>query len=346
MKMNPLGRTGLSVSRLCLGTMTFGQQNNEAEAHAQLDMAADHGVNFLDAAEMYPFPSAVELYGRTEEIVGSWLAKPGNRRRMVVATKITGPGSRFPHIRDGDLKFNRTHLARAVDDSLKRLGIDCIDLYQTHFPERPANYFGKLGYAHNETATWTPYQETLEAMDELIAAGKVRAFGVSNETAWGLMALLGLSEKNRHNRVAAIQNPYSLINRTFEVGLAEAAIRENCGLLAYSPLGFGALTGKYLDGALPEGSRQSLFPSFTRNFKPQGIAATARYVALAREHGLEPSQMALAWVHSRQFLTSSIIGATTLDQLKSNLESEALVLSDAVIAGIEAIHAEIPNPAP
>ncbi len=346
MKMNPLGRTGVSISRICLGTMTFGQQNNEAEAHAQLDMAADHGVNLLDAAEMYPFPSTVELYGRTEEIVGSWLAKPGNRQRMHVATKITGPGSRFTHIRDGDLKFNRTHLAQAVDDSLKRLGIDCIDLYQTHFPERPANYFGKLGYAHDEAASWTPYEDTLEAMDELIAAGKVRAFGVSNETAWGLMALLGLSDQNGHARVAAIQNPYSLINRTFEVGLAEPAIREDCGLLAYSPLGFGALTGKYLDDALPEGSRQSLFPSFTRNFKAKGIEATARYVALAREHGLQPSQMALAWVHSRRFLTSTIIGATTLDQLKSNLESDALVLSDEVIAGIEAIHTEIPNPAP
>ncbi len=346
MKMNPLGRTGLSVSRICLGTMTFGQQNTEAEAHAQLDMAADHGVNFLDAAEMYPFPSAVELYGRTEEIVGSWLAKPGNRERMVVATKITGPGSRFQHIRDGDLKFNRTHLTQAVEDSLRRLGIECIDLYQTHFPERPANYFGKLGYAHDETAAWTPYEETLAAMEELIAAGKVRAFGVSNETAWGLMALLGLSEQNGHPRVAAIQNPYSLINRAFEVGLAEPAIREDCGLLAYSPLGFGALTGKYLDGAPPEGSRQALYPAFTRNFKPKGIEATARYVALARAHGLEPSQMALAWVHAQRFLTSTIIGATSLDQLKSNLRSEALVLSDEVIAGIEAIHAEIPNPAP
>ena len=346
MKMNPLGRTGLSVSRICLGTMTFGQQNTEAEAHAQLDMAADHGVNFVDAAEMYPFPSAVDLFGRTEEIVGSWLAKPGNRDRMVVATKITGPGSRFTHIRDGDLKFNRAHLTEAVDDSLKRLKIECIDLYQTHFPERPANYFGKLGYAHDETAVWTPYEETLEAMDALIAAGKVRAFGVSNETAWGLMALLRLAETEGRTRVAAIQNPYSLINRSFEVGLAEAAIREDCGLLAYSPLGFGALTGKYLDGALPAGARKTLFPSFTRNFKPKGIEATARYVALAREHGLQPSQMALAWVHARRFLTSTIIGATTLGQLKSNLESEALILSDEIIAGIEAIHAEIPNPAP
>lgn len=346
MKMHTLGRTGISVSRICLGTMTFGHQNTEAEGHQQMDMAAEHGVNFFDSAEMYPFPANPKTYGRTDEIVGTWLAARGQRDKIVVATKIAGPGARFEHIRGGSLKFDRTHLIQAVDDSLARLRTDYIDLYQTHWPERPANYFGKLGYNHDANAEWTPFEEMLDVMAEIEKAGKVRAFGISNETPWGLMELMKLSESKGLPRMASIQNPYSLINRTFEVGLAEAAIRSVCGLLAYSPLGFGALTGKYLDGALPEGSRGALYPEFQRNFRPRGVEATARYVALAREHGLDPAQMAIAFVNSRDFLTSTIIGATNLEQLATNLASEDLELSDEVFSAIRDIHNDIPNPAP
>ena len=346
MKMNRLGRTDITVSRISLGTMTFGEQNTEAEGHAQMDMAIDHGVNFLDSAEMYAFPASAETYGRSEEIVGSWMKARGNRAEVVVATKIAGPGARFAHIRDGDLKFNRDHMVQAVEDSLRRLQTDYIDLYQTHWPERPANYFGKLGYEHDTGTDFTPFDEVLEAMRTVQNAGKVRAFGVSNETPWAVMDLLRRADADGLPRMVTVQNPYSLINRSFEVGLAEIAIREDCGLFAYSPLGFGALSGKYLNGALPDGSRIKLFPNFQRNFTPRAVEATARYVALARDHGLDPAQMAIAFVNSRDFLTSTIIGATSLGQLATNLAAEEMVLAPEVLDAINAIHKDIPNPAP
>jgi len=346
MRMNPLGRTGISVSEICLGTMTFGQQNSQDEAFAQMDMALDHGVNFFDTAEMYSFPAKAETQGRSEEIIGNWIKARGNRDKVVVATKITGPGAGFAHVRGGDTTLGRTQIRDAVEQSLKRLQVDTIDLYQTHWPERPANYFGKLGYEHSDGAEWTPLEETLDGMAREIEAGRVRAFGVSNETAWGLMRHAALADANGLPRAASIQNPYSLLCRTFEVGLAEVAIREDCGLLAYSPLGFGALTGKYLDGALPDGSRHKLYPQYGRYFQPNGIGATEEYVVLAREHGLDPAQMALAYVNSRRFLTSNIIGATTLDQLQTNLGSADVTLSAEVEKAIEAIHAANPNPAP
>ena len=346
MEMRQLGRTGIKVSRICLGTMTFGAQNTEAEGHAQLDMALDHGVNFIDTAEMYSFPRDPKTQGDSERIVGSWMKARGNRDKVVVATKITGPGETLGHIRGGDLSFCKKQMEAAVELSLKRLQTDTIDLYQTHWPERPANYFGKLGFQQDPTAPFTPFDETLEAAEALIKAGKIRAFGVSNETPWGVAAMLRLSDAGTGTRIASIQNPYNLLNRTFEVGLAEMAIREDVGLLAYSPLGFGALTGKYLDGPAPEGSRLKLFPSFQRHFKPNGVEATRRYVKLSKDNGLDPAQMALAYVNSRPFLTSNIIGATTLEQLKTNLASEALTLSDDLLAEIERIHQDIPNPAP
>ncbi len=346
MRMNPLGRTGIQVSRICLGTMTFGGQNDESEAHAQLDIAFERGVNFLDTAEMYAFPAGPRTQGESERIVGAWMKARKNRDSVVVATKITGPGGRFEHIRGGDMRFGRKQVREAVELSLKRLGTDYIDLYQTHWPARPANYFGKLGYEHDETAQWTPLEETLEAVGEEIEAGRVRAFGPSNETAWGAMEHVKLSQSNGSPRIASIQNPYNLLCRTYEVGLAEVSIREDCGLLAYSPLAFGALTGKYLDGALPDGSRHKLFPEYMRYFRPAGTEATAAYVALARQHGLDPTQMAIAYVNSRRFLTSTIIGATTLEQLETNLAAEELALGDDVVAGIEAIHAANTNPAP
>jgi len=347
MKMNELGQTGIQVSDICLGTMTFGEQNTEDDAHAQLDMAVDHGVNFIDTAEMYAFPARAETQGRTEAYVGSWLKARGNRDKVVVATKITGPGARFGHIRDGQMRFDREQIRRAVDGSLKRLQTDYIDLYQTHWPERPSNYFGKLGYEHDDNeADWTPFEETLEAVADEIKAGRIRAFGVSNESAWGLMAQLRLSKAGSLPRVASVQNAYSLICRQFEVGLAEAAIRERCGLLAYSPLAFGALSGKYLDGDPPAGSRIQRFPSFQRYFKPNAVEATATYVKLARDHGLSPTQMAIAFVRSRRFATSTIIGATTLDQLRDNLGAGELVLPADVLAAIEAVHMSNPNPGP
>ena len=344
MDYTPLGRTGLDVSRICLGTMTFGSQNNEAEAHALLDRVASAGVNFIDLAEMYPFPATEEGYGLTETIVGEWMARRGNRDKMVLATKINGPGAHFAYVRGGDHRHNRANIEKAVDDSLKRLKCDCIDLYQLHWPERKSNYLGRLGYQHLDDDDFTPLEETLDALGAMVEAGKVRAIGLSNETPWGLMKYLSLDGGGP--RVASIQNPYSLLNRVFEIGLAEVAMREDCGLLAYSPLAFGALSGKYLGGARPAGCRYTLFPQYGRYFQPRSQAATDAYVALARRHGLDPCQMAIAYVCSRPFVTSVIIGVTSADQLECDLGSLDVTLSDQVLEGIEAIHASDPNPAP
>ena len=344
MDHSPLGRTGLDVSRICLGTMTFGSQNSSAEAEAILDRAADSGVNFIDLAEMYPFPATEEGFGVSESIVGAWMARRGNRDKMVIATKITGPGASFAFVRGGDHRHNRTNIEKAVDGSLKRLKCDCIDLYQLHWPERKSNYLGRLGYQHLDDDDFTPLEETLEALGAMVEAGKIRAIGLSNETPWGLMKYLSLDGGGP--RVASIQNPYSLINRVFEIGLAEVAMREDCGLLAYSPLAFGALSGKYLGGARPDGGRYTLFPQYGRYFQARPEAATGAYVALAREHGLDPCQMALAYVLSRPFLTSVIIGVTSIEQLECNLASLDVTLSDKVMEGIEAIHSADPNPAP
>ena len=334
------------VSHICLGTMTFGRQTEEKDAFEQLDLAWEHGVNFLDTAEMYPFPSMKETFGRTEEVVGNWMKARGSRPEVVVATKIVGPGPRFDHVRGGDIKYNRRHIEAAVDASLARLGTDYIDLYQTHWPERPANFFGKLGYRHDAGAEWTPFAETLDVMADMVKAGKVRAFGVSNETAWGVMAQLRIADENGLPRVSAIQNPYGLLNRSFEVGLAEVAIREDCGLLAYSPLGFGALTGKHLDNATTAGSRQALFPEFQRYFNNRAEAATRKYVALAADSGLDPAVMSLAFINMQPFLTANIVGARTTEQLSANLASADLVLPPDVLTAIEAIHAEHTYPSP
>jgi len=341
-----LGWTGLKVSRICLGTMTFGQQNIEAEAFAQLDLALDAGVTFIDAAEMYPIPPDAATAGRIEEIVGRWLASRRTRHDVILATKVTGPGAVFRHIRGGELRHGRKQIGAAIDGSLRRLGTDYIDLYQIHLPDRKTNMFGQRGFGHDPDDVFTPVAETLDALDEQVRAGKVRAIGVSNETPWGLMTYLAEAERQGLPRVASIQNPYSLLNRLFEVGLAEIAIREDCGLLAYSPLAFGTLSGKYLNGQRPTGARLTLFPHYGRYVVPNAVAATADYVGLARRHGLDPAQMALAYVLSRPFLTSAIIGAATIDQLVSNLEAATLQLDADVVAGIEAIHAANPDPAP
>jgi aryl-alcohol dehydrogenase-like predicted oxidoreductase len=347
MQYRKLGTTGIDVSVICLGSMTWGEQNTRAEAFEQMDYALSMGVNFLDTAELYSIPPRAETYGRTEEIIGNWLRKTGNRDRIILASKIAGPGPGWvDHIRNGRTRFNRAQLQAALEGSLRRLQTDCIDLYQLHWPERDTNFFGRLGFTPAEHDAFTPVAETLEALFGFVQAGKIRHIGLSNETPWGIMRFLQAAEQLDLPQVVSVQNPYSLLNRSYEVGAAEVSWREHCGLLAYSPLGFGVLSGKYLDGARPAGARLTLFPDYTRYCSPAAERATAAYAALARKHGLELSQMALAFVNSRQFLTSTIIGATTMAQLRSNIESIELKLSDAVLEGLQAIHDTHPNPSP
>ncbi len=346
MDYRQLGRTDLSVSALCLGTMTWGEQNVQDEAFAQIARAKDSGINFIDTAEMYPVPPRPETYAATERIIGNWFKTTGDRDQWILASKVAGPGNGISHIRDGQLKHNRQHIVAALEDSLQRLQTDRIDLYQLHWPERSTNFFGKLGYQHLPQDLFTPLEETLEVLDEQVRAGKIRHIGLSNETPWGTMKFLQLAESRGWPRAVSIQNPYNLLNRSFEVGLAEIAIREQCGLLAYSPLAFGMLSGKYENGARPENARLTLFSRFARYSSAQTVAACSRYVALAQQHGVDPAQMALAFVTQQPFVTSNIIGATSLAQLDSNLASRELVLGDELLAAIEAIHQEQPNPAP
>lgn len=340
-----LGRTDLDVSLICLGTMTWGEQNTEAEAHQQLDAALDAGVNFIDTAEMYPVPPKAETCGLTEKYLGTWLKRRNNREKVVLATKVIGR-SDFSYVRDGTQRLDRKNIEAALNASLKRLQTDYIDLYQLHWPDRNTNFFGKLGYEYDPADSPVPVGETLTVLGDLVAAGKVRYIGLSNETPWGAMTFLRTAERLGLPRVMSIQNPYSLLNRTFEIGLAEVAHHEDTGLLAYSPLGFGVLSGKYLNDARPAGARLTLFTRFMRYNNPAAIAATQQYVELAQRHGLDPAQMALAYVNSRTFLTSTIIGATSLEQLRSNIASANIVLTPEVLSGIEAIHLDQPNPAP
>jgi aryl-alcohol dehydrogenase-like predicted oxidoreductase len=344
--LSRLGDTDLMVSRVCLGTMTFGEQNSPAEAHAQLDLAVARGVNFIDMAEIYPVPPRAETFGATERIVGEWLRARGGRDRLVLATKAAGRADWLPHVRDGAPRLNRAHLEAALEGSLKRLGTDHVDLYQLHWPDRNTNYFGDLGYSHRADDDPVPVEETLAVLGGFVKAGKVRHVGLSNETPWGVMAFLRAAERAGLPRVVSVQNPYSLLNRTFEIGLAEVALRERVGLLAYSPLGFGVLTGKYLKTPWPKDARLARFDRFRRYSGPAAEKATAAYAALARRHGLEPAAMALAFVARQPFLTSVIVGATSTDQLARNLDGAAGALSEAVLEGIEAIHRAHPNPCP
>ena len=346
MQYRPLGRTNLKVSALCLGTMTWGEQNAQADAFAQIDRARDSGVNFIDTAEMYPVPPKAETYSATESIIGNFFKQRGEREKWILASKIAGPGNGMNYLRNGRTRFTQEHIESAVDASLQRLQTDYIDLYQLHWPDRSTNFFGQLGYQHNPDDELTPFEDTLEALDKQVKAGKIRHIGLSNETPWGVSRFLQLADARGWPRVASVQNPYNLLNRTYEIGLAEMSLREQCGLLAYSPLAFGALTGKYLNGLKPEKGRLTLFTRFNRYSNPQAQKACARYVQLARDHGLDPAQMALAFVTRQPFVTSNIIGATNMDQLNRNLSSVNMGLTDSVLQAIAEIHQSQPNPAP
>lgn len=349
METRKLGRTGLDVSVICLGTMTWGSQNTQAVAHAQLDYAFDHGVNFLDTAEAYPVtPVSAETTGKTEEFIGTWLARGGRRDRVVVATKVAGP-ARDPvrQFRGGNNHVDRRKIELAVEGSLRRLQTDYIDLYQVHWPDRRVPSFGARGLTRLDDAPdTTPIAETLDALDDLVKAGKVRHIGVSNETPWGVSEYLRLSRETGRTRIASIQNAYNLLNRQFEGGLSEFALREQVGLLAYSPLAGGNLTGKYLGGVIPAGSRRAVANQFIRYDTPQQGEASARYVAIAHAFGLDPATLALAFVNSRPFVTANIIGATSLKQLQVAIASAAVTLPPEALAAIEAVHRVLPDPCP
>lgn len=346
MQFRQLGKTDIKVSAIALGTMTWGEQNTQAEAFEQIRLAKDAGVNLIDTAEMYSVPPRPETYGSTEQIIGNYFRQHGDRADWILATKVAAPGNGITHIRGGNNRLDRKNVTAALDASLQRLQTDYVDLYQLHWPERQTNFFGQLGYTHRQDDQVTPIEDTLEVLADLVQAGKIRHVGLSNETPWGVHRFLQLAQERGWPRAVSIQNPYSLLNRTFEVGLAEMAIREQIGLLAYSPLAFGVLSGKYLDGQRPEKGRLTLFERFQRYNNPQVEAVVADYVAVARRHGLDPAQLALAFVTQQPFVTSNIIGATSLEQLQSNLDSHALVLSDEVLAELNAIHQRQPNPAP
>lgn len=346
MKYRRLGRTQLDVSLICLGTMTWGQQNSEAEAHAQLDYALSQGINFIDTAEMYPTPPKGETQGLTETYIGTWLQRRKNRDKVIIASKVCGAAPWITYLRDGKHRLDRKNIEAAVDASLKRLQTGYIDLYQTHWPDRDTNFFGQLNYYHAPDKDLTPIAETMAVLADLVKAGKIRHIGVSNETPWGVAEYLHQEEKSGLPRIVSIQNPYNLLNRSYEIGLAEFAHREQVGLLAYSPLAFGVLSGKYLHGARPPGARLTLFDHFKRYTNELGVEATGRYVELARRYGMEPAQMALAFVNSRPFLTSNIIGASHMDQLRANIASAGTQLTKELEKEIEKIHTSIPNPCP
>ncbi|MDB5824655.1 MAG: aldo/keto reductase [Herminiimonas sp.] len=341
-----LGTSDLQVSKICLGTMTFGEQNSEQEAHAQLDYALERGINFIDAAEMYPVMPRPQTQGRTEQAIGSWLKKSGRRRDVVLATKIAGPAPHMKWIRNGENNLNADNIRAAVDGSLARLQTDYIDLYQLHWPSRNVPVFGQTEFKPENERPHVPVEETLAALAEMVKAGKIRHVGVSNESAWGVCEFVRQAETNGAPRIATIQNGYHLANRSFETGLDEVCFRENVSLLAYSPLAFGQLTGKYVDGSAARG-RLTIFPPTwsPRYLRPALLEATRRYAALARTHGLTPTQLALAWCYSRWFVASTIIGATSLAQLKENIDAQAVTLDPEVIEGVNAIHAEFTSPA-
>lgn len=342
---NKLGNTDLDVSVICLGTMTWGNQNSEAEGHEQMDYAFDHEVNFWDTAELYAVPASPETSFKTETIMGTWFAKnPAKRDKVILASKIAGPGPYTKHIREAT-DYSKQNIHEAVEGSLKRMQTDYIDLYQLHWPARATNFFGKRGYYHREG--WEDsFLDRIEALSDLIKQGKIRHWGISNETPWGLMNYLRLADKHGLPKVVSVQNPYNLLNRTYEVGMAEMSIREHVGLLAYSPMGFGLLSGKYHKGLDKPGDRINHFDGMKRYSSEHCHLATKQYLGIAEKYNLSLAQMSLAFVNQQKFVTSTIIGATNLDQLKENIGSADVILSKEIIKEINAIQDLVPNPAP
>ncbi len=346
MNYKKLGNTELKVSTICLGSMTWGEQNNEKEGFEQMDFALSKGVNFWDTAELYAIPPKKNTYGRTEEIIGNWFKKTKKRNEVILATKISGPGLSW--IREGEYQYNKESIINAVNNSLKRLKTDFIDLYQLHWPERKTNFFGRLGYVHKDGDDyWNRFEDILKIFDDLIKDGKIRYIGISNETAWGLAKFLEISKIKKLPRMMSVQNPYNLLNRTYEVGLAEISIREESGLLAYSPLAFGYLSGKYRNGQLPDNSRMKLFGNFFPRYQTEnGAKATEKYYKIAQKYGLNFAQMSLKFCETQRFVTSVIIGATSMEQLKTNIESVNVNLNEDILKEINEIQKIYPNPCP
>jgi len=346
MNYKKLGNTDLDVSTICLGTMTWGEQNSEKEGFEQMDFALSQGVNFWDTAEIYSIPMREETYGETEKIIGNWFQKTKKRNDVVLATKVCGNTSN-KYIRGGGNSFGKKKITEALDESLRRLKTDYIDLYQLHWPERSTNFFGDYGYEHDENdKDWTPFEEILESLKKFIEQGKIRYVGLSNETAWGLSKFLELSKMKGLPKMMSVQNPYNLLNRTYEVGLAEISIREQSGLLAYSPLAFGYLTGKYRNNKLPAKSRMQLFKNFNRYKNENGQKAIDEYYKISKKYNLDFTQMSLKFCEIQHFTTSVIIGATTMEQLKTNIESVNVNLNSDIINDINKIQQKYPNPCP
>lgn len=345
MKYTTLPNTNIKVSKICLGTMTWGNQNTQEEGFSQMNYALDQGVNFFDTAELYPVPATAETYAQTERIIGNWFKQTGNRDKIILASKIAGPGDYTAHIRTTG--FSSIAIKEAVENSLKRLQTDYIDLYQLHWPERVTNTFGIRDYKHNNSDPWEDnFHEILHTLNNIIKEGKIREIGISNEKAWGTMRYLEESKQHNLPRMQTIQNAYSLLNRVFEGDMAEIAIRENIGLLAYSPMAFGVLSGKYVKGEAEKNSRLNLFPRFARYSSSQSTNAVKQYLKIAEANNISLAQMALAFVNNQPFVTSNIIGATTLKQLQENISSIHLELNQEVLQSIQQVHEQIPNPAP
>ena len=348
MKYRKLGTTDIDVSAFCLGTMTFGEQNSEIDGFKQMDYALDRGINFFDTAELYPIMPRKETYGETEKIIGKWLKERRNRDRIILASKIASKSTGLEWIREGsnNLGFDKKNLNKAVENSLKRLQTDYIDLYQLHWPERKVPLFGQLDFEYDPNDNqWNAIEKVLENLKELIKAGKIRYIGLSNETPWGTMKFLEIAKKTNLPRMMSIQNAYSLVNRVFDIANSEVSIKEQCGLLAYSPIAGGRLSGKYLNSQHPENARYTLWPSrFSRHHTNRGEMAIEKYVKLAKEYNIAPSTFANAFVNDRPFVTSNIIGATSIDQLKENIDSTNITLSNEILDEIKNIHLADPNP--
>jgi len=345
MNFKKLGNTELKVSTICLGTMTWGEQNTQKDAFEQMNYALDCEINFFDAAEIYPSPCRKETYGETERIIGNWFNQKKNRDKVILTSKIAGPGLSW--VRNGDQNFSEQKIKKALEDSLQRLRTDYIDLYQLHWPERKTNFFGRLNYKYKEEHSWNEFEKVLIALEKFIKQGKIRYIGLSNETPWGLSKFLEISKIKKLPRMMSVQNPYSLLCRTYEIGLSEISIREKSGLLAYSPLAGGFLTGKYRNNNFPENSRQKLFADYyTRYSNPNASLVIEKYYNIAKKFGLDFAQMSIKFCEIQKFLTSVIIGATTMEQLKINIESVSVNLKEEILKEINNVQIKYPNPCP